>query len=297
MSRTVDEIKQAMVVQKNAEAGLSGLTSTSQTAIWNLIFFICAVAIKIMEDLFDVHTDQVEERKLEIPVGVLKWYASESLIFQFGDSLVFTDTYVNSDGETITLQGKNLVYTVEDDDKKIVALAAADILNGVVIIKAAGLDGGVAKKLEDIETGGLAAFTSYWTDKRFAGTAVTIISVDPDLLKAYYNVTYDPQILANDGSLLSDALTFPVEDAIDAFLQTFQSTDFNGIMRVLNLTDAIQGAQGVVNAVATDVQGKPAAGSYVDILAISGQQYASTAGYMKIDPSFPLSGSLTYISA
>ena len=297
MSRTVEQIKQAMVDQKDAEAGLAGLTSTSQTAIWNLIFFICAVAIKIMEDLFDVHDAEVEERKLEIPVGVLKWYASESLEFQFGDTLLFSDTYIDSDGETVTLQGKNLVYAVEDDDKKIVALAAADNINGIVIIKAAGLDGTVAKKLEDIEAGSLAAFTSYWTEKRFAGTAVTIISVDPDLLKAFYNITFDPQILASDGSLLSDPATFPVEDAIDAFLQTFQSTNFNGIMRVLNLTDAIQDAEGVINAIATDVQGKPDGGTYVDILAATGQQYSSTAGYMKIDPAVPLSGSLTYISA
>lgn len=296
MSRTVAEIKQSMVDQKNSESELAGLTSTSQTALWNLIFFICAVAIKVMEDLFDVLTDQVEERKLEIPVGVLQWYAAESLEFQFGDTLVFTDTFVNSDGETITLQGKNLVYAVEDDDKKIVALAAADISNGLVVIKAAGLDGTVAKKLEDIEAGSLAAFTSYWVDKRFAGTAISIISVDPDLLKAYYDITYDPQLLAADGSLLSAPATFPVEDAIDAFLQTFQSVNFNGIMRVLNLTDAIQGAQGVINAVATDVQGKTASGSYVDILATSAQEYQALAGYMKIDPAVPLSGTLTYIA-
>lgn len=297
MSRTVAEIQQAMIDQKNAESALSGLTSTSSTAIWNLIFFICATAIKIMEDLFDVHSDHIEERKLEIPVGVLQWYAAESLEFQFGDTLVFTDSYIDSDGVTITLQGKNLVYAIEDDDKKIVQLAAADVTNGLVIIKAAGIDAGTAKKLEDIETGSLAAFTSYWTDKRFAGTAITIVSVDPDLLKCFYDITYDPQVLASDGSLLTDATTFPVEDAIDAFLQTFQTTNFNGVMKVIDLTDAIQGAQGVLNAIATDVQGKAAAAStYIDILAASGQQYLSTAGYMKIDPGTPLSGSLTYIA-
>ena len=284
MARTVNEIFNQMVTQKTSEPGLSGLTSTSLTSIWRLLFYICAVSIKVIEDLFDVHTAQIEARALEIPVGVLPWYGAESLNFQFGDTLVFSNGV--------------LAYPVIDTDKQIVEYASATIENGLVTIKAAAIDGsGNAIKLEDKAVGSLAAFSNYWIEKRFAGTAITITSLDPDLMKSYYRVVYNPQVLASDGSLLSDSGTFPVEDAIDAFLQGFQTTNnFDDAMKVLNLTDAIQSATGVFNAIALDVQAKKDGGSYIDVLADSNQEYRAFAGYMKIDPAFPLSGTLTYVS-
>jgi hypothetical protein len=277
MSRTVTEIYEEMITAKEAESGLTGLTSTSQTAIWRLIFYICAVSIKVMEDLYDVHEANVEARRLEIPVGVLKWYASESLVYQHGDTLIFADG--------------RLDYATEDTDAQVIDLAAAVISNGILLIKAAKVTAGVAGPLNPSE---LSGFTAYWTEKRFAGTSITIISTLPDLLKAYYTIEYNPQLLATDGSLLSDPATFPVENAVDTFLQTFQSDNFNGDMRVMDLTDAIQAATGVVNVVATDVQGKPDGGAYIDILADATETYSSYAGYMKIDPAFPLSTTLTY---
>jgi hypothetical protein len=278
MARTIAEIQQAMIDAKNAEAGLAGLTSTSQTAIWNLMFYICAVAIKVIEDLFVVLTDAVEARRLQIPVGVLRWYASESLVYQFGDTLVFADG--------------RLDYAVVDSTKFIVDLAAADIVNGIVVIKAAKIVSGVAEPLSAPE---LSGFGQYWLEKRFAGTSITIISQNPDLLKALYTITYDPQVLATDGESLSTPGTYPVDDAINSFLQTFQSDAFAGTMQVMKLTDAIQTAAGVLNAVANTVEGKPDGGVYIDILAVVDQTYLATAGYMKIDPAFPLSTTLTYI--
>ena len=293
MARTIAEIQQDMVTAKEAESGLSGLTSTSVVAIWRKIFYVCAVAIKVIEDLFDVLRDDVEERRLEIPVGILKWYASESLLYQFGDELVFVKEFTDDLGDTITTINNILTYSVIDPTKYVVDLAAADRVNGVIVIKAAKLNNGVAEKLSVNE---LAGFTQYWKEKRFAGESLSIISVDPDLLKASYRITYNAQILASDGSLLTDSSTFPVEDAITDFLQDFQSDNFAGVMYVSKLTDAIQAVSGVLNVIATNIEGKAdGAVSYTDILAIAGQKYTATAGYMKIDPAFPLSGSLTYV--
>lgn len=278
MARTINEILTDMITAKEAESSLSGLTSTSNVSVWRNIFYICAVAVKYIEDLFDVVKLDVESRRAEIPVGTLKWYASESLVYQYGDSLVFSDGV--------------LEYETVDEDKYIVDLAAADLQNGVIVIKVAKVTSGVAGPLSAAE---LTGFTQYWVEKRFAGESLTIVSQNPDLLKAYYRITYDAQLLASDGSLLSDPTTFPVEDAINTFLQTFQSDNFAGMMQVMKLTDAIQEATGVTNAVATDIQGKPDGGVYTDILAISGQKYTAEAGYMKIDPSVPLSTTLTYV--
>lgn len=277
MARTITEIWNSMVTSKEAESLLSELTSTSKVSVWGKILYVCAVAIKYIEDLFDVVKSDVEARRAEIPVGTLQWYASESLVYQYGDTLVFYDGALD--------------YEAVDTDKYVIDLAAADLTNGVIVIKVAKVTSGVAGPLSASE---LSGFTDYWNDKRFAGESITIISDDPDLLKAYYRITYDAQLLASDGSLLSDSSTFPVEDAISDFLQTFQSDNFDGTMLVMNLTDAIQAATGVLNAVVTAIEAKPDGGTYSDILAVTGQQYTANAGYMKIDPSFPLSTTLTY---
>jgi hypothetical protein len=173
----------------------------------------------------------------------------------------------------------------------VVDLAAADIVNGILIIKAAKLNAGVAEPLSASE---LAGFTQYWLEKRFAGTSISIISQNPDLLKAEYLITYDPQVLSPTGESLTDPGTFPVEDAITEFLQSFQSVNFNGVMQVMKLTDAIQTATGVTNAVANNIEGKNDGGTYIDILAVADETYTAQAGYMKIDPAFPLSTTLTY---
>lgn len=277
MARTIDEILADMVTAKEADSTLSELTSTSSVAKWRIVFFICAVAIKVIEDLFDVIKNDVESRRLEIPVGVLKWYASESLLYQYGDALIFSNG--------------RLDYAETDTDKQVVDLAAADIENGVILIKAAKITSSVAGPLSVAEATG---FTQYWTDKRFAGESITIISQNPDLLKSYYRITYDAQILSSTGESLATPGTYPVEEAIEDFLQQYQSENFNGEMQVMKLTDAIQEVTGVKNAIPTDVQGMPDGGSYVDILATSNHTYKARAGYMSIDPSFPLNGTLTY---
>jgi len=279
MARTYEVIKTAMVTAKNTFTSLAGLTSTSATAIWNNIFNVTALSIKVHEDLWDIAQDEIEERAEEIQPGILQWYAAESLEFQYGYDLVFNRTT------------KLIGYEVEDTAAQIVELAAADLINAQVTIRAAKLSGGVAEKLATAE---LTSFENYWVKKRVAGTAISIISSDPDLMKCYLSVKYNPLILDNTGTLISDGVTKPVEDAVDDFLQDFQADNFAGDMQVMKLVDAVQAAQGVTNVVATDIQAKKDGGTYADILATAEQTYSSYAGYIKIDPSFPLSGTITY---
>ncbi len=60
MARTVQQIKQQMLDAKNADPTLSALTSTSQTAKWNLYYFIVASCIAIFEQLQDLFKSDLE---------------------------------------------------------------------------------------------------------------------------------------------------------------------------------------------------------------------------------------------
>lgn len=279
MSRTIAQIKAVMIAAKATYTSLAALISTSATAIWSNIMDVISTSIKIHEDLWIIAKEEMESRVQEIPTGTLKWYASESLLFQYGLSLEYN---------RIT---KLIQYSIINEDSQIVKLSAATVIGNLVNIKVAKLTAEVAEKLSAPE---LAAFTQYWIEKRFAGTSINIISSDPDKLKCYLNVKYNPLLLSAIGVLLSDGVTKPVEVAINDFLQGFQGENFNGDMQVMKLIDAVQSAVGVLNCYATTIEAKTATGTYNDVLAMSAQTYSSYAGYMIIDTSFPLSTTITY---
>jgi len=279
MSRTFAVIRAAMDTAKATYTSLAELTSTSATSIWNSIFDVMSLSIKTHEDLWDIAKDEIEERGAEIQPGILPWYAAESLEFQYGYDLVFNRTT------------KLIGYEVIDTTSQIVNLAASDLINGQVTIRVAQVVSGVAEKLDAAE---LTSFTEYWVKKRIAGTAISIISDDPDLMKCYLSVKYNPLILDNTGTLISDGVTKPIEDAIDEFLQSFQADNFAGDMRVMKLIDAVQSATGVINVYASAIEAKKDGGTYEDVLAKAEQTYSSYAGYLKIDTGFPLSTTITY---
>ena len=203
--------------------------------------------------------------------GTARWYYEQCLLFQYGDGLSYID-------------GKYQYYPVNDANR-IIELAACVEVADQVQLKVAKLDGGglpVPLSADEI-----AAFEAYVDDIKFAGTNTLVISEDADLLHAVYTILYDPLMLASDGSLLSDPATFPVEDAIEEYIQNMP---FNGTFFASKFEDAIQGAQGVIGFSRTTLEAKYGALAYATV----SEKYNSRAGYMAIDPAFPLSGTLTY---
>jgi len=293
-ARTISQIYDALIAEKQANTELNALqpniddsqtllqdlTSTSKVAIWRLTYFVVAVGIWFFENILANHTVAIEAKRLELVTGTDRWYAEQSKLFQLGDTPVWDGNQYN--------------YAVEDTDKQIISFSAAITEGQILIIKVAKDDGsGFPEKLTTSE---LTSFTTYINDyKLFSGTLSTIISDDPDDLKVEANVTYDPLILNSNGSLISDPTSYPVEDAINAYIAEL---DFNGVLRVTSLIDAIQSATGVKNSVkCTLVEArKNGASTYNDILATSLQEYNTYAGYLLIDSSFTLRDNLTYIA-
>jgi hypothetical protein len=292
MARTVTEIYNEMLAAKAADSNLSGLTSTSLVSVWRLILYIYAVSIKIHEDIMDLFQEDVEARSKEIAAGTANWYAAESKKFQYGDSLVW-GSYDLTDSDGITRSTYRLDYATIDETKQIVEYSAASSSGGLLTIKAAKVVSGVPQKLSGPET---TAFTAYWTEKRFAGTAIAIVSQDPDLAKLAYTITYNPLVMSSTGESLATAGVYPVRVAIDDFLAAFSNDEFGGVVKVMKLTSAIENVVGVLNAFPTVVECKPSAGSYTNVLAATYQTYTPQAGYMKVDPAFPLSSQLTYVA-
>ncbi len=287
MARTIQEIYNDMASQKqamtslndlqpnvdSAQTLLNDLTTPSRVARWRLIFFNIAVAIFSLEKLFDFHKEWIEQRTLEIETGTLPWYQAKSLEFQYGDSIQWN--------------GKNYQYSAINVAAKIVKLCSVREVGSSVLLKIAKLSGTTAQELTPSEK---LAFQYYINQVKFAGVKLVIVSRPADFIKLQYKVYYNPLLLNSIGEAISTPGTFPVRDAVNEYLLRMP---FDGILSITGLTDAIQQAIGVVNPVHIASEAKFGALPYQTI----NDYYQADAGHMIVDPLFPLSSSIQYISA
>lgn len=281
MARTVDEIYNAIITEKETMSDLSSLlpdpetasnllsdlTSSSKVAVWRLYFRVMAYAIWIHEKLFDAHKTEVEALANTLVTGTLLWYQQQALLFQYGDTLVWNTT---------TLRWE---YPATATGAQIVTRASAIEASGQVRIKVAKDNG--SGGLTPLTTSEETALTTYMNRIKFAGTNLAITNLTADLLKLSMTIYYDPLLLDSDGVLISDGTTRPVDEAITSYIQ---GLPFDGVFNKTALVDAVQNATGVIDPVLNSSEAKIGTGSY----SSTGQNYTAEAGYLEIDPSFPL---------
>ena len=266
MARTIAEIYNAVCISKasmqelsswvvdqsnpgstldNAETLLQDLTSSSKVAFWRVWLFIFAVASWIVETLFDTNKQEVSDLLATKQPMTLRWYSEESKKFQFGYAMIWLDNAFS--------------YSTVDPSAQIVKYAAASEKNGQVILKVANEVNGQKVPLTLVQK---VTLTAFWDKWRPAGVKLSIISLPADSMKVTMTIIRDRLVLAGDNSLLNNSSVFPINDAIKAF---GDSLEFDGILRVSKLVDAIQAAQGVVDVKLVSAYVKPAGGTYVAV--------------------------------
>lgn len=285
MARTKDEILTALIALKDADPILSAiLTSSSKAAFYYNLFVLVSEFGGDFELGFDAFVETMDALLESKQVQNNQWWIRISLEFQYGDSLTIDDN-------------GNLSYAVEDTDVQIVQRAA--IISdsaGSVTLKVAGLD------VDDITPIPLdvteqAAFESYIADIGPSGINVTVVSVAGDELRIALAVDVDTQIIdPDDGTLLSDGTTKPVEAAIYAYLAAFSTqAGFDGVFYANSMLSDILAATGVVNATFTTLTKKGAnEGGFTDVLALSGKKFTTFSGYVKIEAAWDLSANIVY---
>tara|TARA_R100001244_G_scaffold40790_1_gene36665 strand:+ start:3660 stop:4724 length:1065 start_codon:yes stop_codon:yes gene_type:complete len=274
---SIDKIQDKIITEKETAAELNGLLpspdssqnflediqSPSLVATWRTFIRVIATCIKFHEDLFDAFKAFVEARALAIIPQTDRRLAILAKRFQFGDELVFDSEGQFSYADTTSTDAIT---------KQIITQASVKSANRVITYKVAKASGGGLTELTGDEK---TAFTTYVDDTITAGSKVTIISDLADFIKIAYTIQYDPLVIKADGSLIEDG-SFPVQEAIDAYIK---GLPFNGLLSVKELTDAIQGARGVVNPVADVVQARDETAGYTDILNINTETYPPFSGH------------------
>lgn len=231
MARTIEQIKQQIITQKNADSTLSGLNSPSQTAIYNLWAFITAVAIGIFEQLLDLYKSDIETIVSKSHGSHLAWIRVKVLEWQNGDNILLNTT------------DYNYYYAVVDTLKNIVTrVSVNNAPNKTVIIKVAKSD-----PPEPLSAGEVVALGAYINEICSAGITYLVTSTDSDKLYIRAEIFYNGQY----ASTIED----DVKGAIDLYLQNLSSVEnFNGVIKVSALQDAIQQVIGVDDVVLKEVR-------------------------------------------
>ncbi len=267
MARTIKDIQASIVSAIQADPVLSArFTSTSATAIWNLITYTVAFCASVLEQLFDLFTIETNEVVSRDKSHSIRWYAEKTKSFQYGYTLpIDTDEY-NNTGLTQT----------QIDASKIVAYAAAvrqRHANGILFlrIKVAKLINGDLGPLTAPE---LSALDTYIFRIEDAGVDYEVTSSVPDKLVQAWTIYYDPLLLDGNGDRIDGSIQQPVFNGIKDYLLNLP---FNGEYRTTYHQDYVQAIPGVVDAKLTLCQ--VAYGSLaLSTVAVS---YIPDAGYMR----------------
>lgn len=270
MARSISVIHQQMLTAIAADPNLSDLSSTSKVALYRLFAYVMAVSIWTLDKLFDIHTDELSQKLRTQKSGVLSWYRTMALRFQFGFTLVEDQDYFD-----------NGIATPEEiEASKVIKYAAVNEAeeSSRVIIKIAGETAGV---LAPVSGAVEVAFAEYIKDVRWAGVAVEIINYLPDLLYLMLQIKYDPLLLTNAGQSILNG-NYPVNEALNEFMKELK---FDGELRLSALVDKLQAVAGVEDATVLNAQSAwidPLLGGYglPENIFIS---KVAESGYYKID--------------
>ncbi len=271
MARTIAQIQQSIIDAKNADATLSGLSSTSNVAVWLLWTYVVATCNWVLENLFDAHKAEVTGIIATQKPHTLQWYVTMAKQFQYGVSLP-------ADSDT---------YTVPSTDPAVVIVSYAAVveLTTLVRVKVATLSAGL---LAPVTSPQLTALTAYMQLVKDAGVRLQVTSGDPDTLQLKVKIYYDPLVLDATGARLDGTSTTPVKDAVNSFLTNLP---FNGLFVLNNLIAALQAIEGVVIGDVVSAQATYASLPYTAVTV----EYTPDAGYMALDETY-FTANVTYVS-
>lgn len=269
MARTVTEIYDSILAKKAESEELEGLTSTSESALFKLFAYVFAYSSWTLETLFDLFKADVES-KLLTPSHNPLWYQRQSLIYQHGDPLIYHDTK------------QVFTYLEEDEEKQIIANAAAVEREGRLLIKVVKEGDSGYEALDAEELAGFSAYINRIKDF----VRIVTRSWSADDMSLEYEIKYDPLLMASDGTALSDG-SRPVDLAIENYLSNL---DFNGRFSIIKLEDAIQLVPAVIDFQRLKVASKQGQDDFSDIAV----DRVAESGYMKLHEA---TSSITYSAA
>lgn len=234
--RTIQEIKKQMTDEILANEGLVRAMDldpelewdkqVSSVSVINLMVYVVAVAQYATEWLFEQFKQDVEKRIDAALPGTISWYWNKVMSFQYGVDL---NEYGN--------------YDLVDPNKRIIShCSILEVYNGILVKVNKGVEFDVLDEKEK------TALEAYLSRIKFAGTAVSVYSYQPDDLDLGIRIWRNPLVLNSDGSAVSGDGTNLIEEAIDRYLNGIV---YGGNFNKTRLIDAIQSVDGIEDVIIT----------------------------------------------
>lgn len=273
MARTIreikDEITSAFISQEPIRTayGLDSAKSFdkqfSPISVESVMFYVVASCVWLLEKLFDLHRQEVDERIEAMRPHTLRWYVSKALAYMHEKDLIMADGIVAAD-----YYDTSGMTAEEIEKKRIVKYAVATEDNTRVILKVAKKDAktGQPTQLKPAELAGLKHYLSQIKD---AGVSVRVLNEPADTMKLELLILYDPTILkaeilsekGEDGFYKlrltradGDSDTDVIAEAVDNVISRLP---FNGEYRNSDLLAALQAVEGVKVADIVSVEASP----------------------------------------
>ena len=209
MSRTIKEIYNEAVQERNRRLELTEFASDSKLSVMNGILWTVAAVIYSFETLLDVFAVDISEAINNRINGTPDYYANALLQYQQGDELTV----------------REVSYVESTDDSN---------LDSKLVLKIAT---GTKGHLEAIPAEELVPINAYIGKLKFAGTRIEVISTKGDVLVPRLTVFYDGAVPEAE---MYDSIETRIRDYI-------MGIDFDAAVYVSRLTDAIRRAEHVTD--------------------------------------------------
>lgn len=238
MARTIAEIKKEMTDAFLANEDLKQKygfdptktweTQFSRVSIENLLMFVVASSIHVLERLFDTHLAEVDSI-ISKRAHTLNWYRNKALAWQKGCEL---DTDIAEyDNSGMTDEEVAATQVVKKCSCEVVSANYPTIL-----VKAAKADG-------TLDSEELEQFTAYMTAIADAGVRVQTRSAAADHLYIKLRIWYDPLVVNSAGYLINGSNGKTVaENGVEGYLANLP---YNGVYYPQLLEQYLMGQQGI----------------------------------------------------
>lgn len=281
MARSTATIKASIIATIQADPLLGTLlTSTSLTSLFGLMAYVMAACQNLLEQSWDDYLVQINTYATQTPAASLNWVAAQAFLYQYDPS-----NNPNTNALNILPNGA-LGYPIVDPTYNIVTRCAAITTgNNDVLIKVA--QGAVTAPTQITGT----AFTQlqdYFNAKGTAGINYNVSSGVADKIAIEGTIYYK----AGFGGLVQTNVT----NALNAYLNNIAIYDlgskepinYEGIVKVAEIIDAVMSAEGVDDFELTKLYGRADGTSFSSatviydltaLPAINNRSYTMLAGY------------------
>ena len=243
MSRTIKDIYNEAVKERNKRLELAEFSNDSKLSIMNGITWAFAAVIYSFETLLDVFTLDISTAINSRVNGTPLFYVNALLQYQKGDEL------------TVREDGLAFGYSEIDETKRIISQvsyseSSSDVnLDNKLILKVAQGEKG---HLSPVASDDLVLITSYLNKIKFAGARIEVTSSEGDVLIPKLSVYYD-------GAIRETEIYDLIEEKLNDYMMTI---DFDSSIYVSKIIEAIKNAEHVTD-VYIDETANPEQGVFI----------------------------------